>query len=92
MKILLDTHIAFASNGKQPYLPLLPQDFENLYDILNKNFRSVLDRKDNYCQSVADRDLPKDDDQKHAFFSEWLTMESEDAHHSSHPEQILREG
>ncbi len=73
---------AFASDGKQPYLPLLPQDFENLYDILNKNLRSVLGRTDNYCQWVADRDLPKDDNQKRAFFYEWLTMESETAHKS----------
>jgi len=73
---------AFASDGKQFYLPLRPQDFENLYDILNKNLRSVLGRTDNYCQWVADRDLPKDDNQKHAFFHEWLTMESENAHKS----------
>lgn len=73
---------AFAFDGKQPYLPLLPQDFENLYDILNKNLRSVLGRTDSYCQWVADQDLPKDDNQKHALFHEWLTVESENAHRS----------
>jgi hypothetical protein len=72
----------FALDGRQPYIPLLPEDFENLYDILNKNLRSVLGRTDNYCQWVADQDLPKDDNQRHALFDEWLTMESRNAHKS----------
>lgn len=81
-EILYSRIKTFAGERQQPYLPILPQDFENLYDILNKNLRSVLGRTDSYCQWVADRDLPKDDDQKQALFHEWLTIESENAHKS----------
>lgn len=72
----------FALDGRQPYMPLLPRDFENLYDILNRNLRSVLGRADNYCQWIADQDLPTDDNQKHTLFQQWLTAESDNAYKS----------
>lgn len=72
----------FAVDPQQLYMPLLSQDFESLYDILNRNLRSVLGRSDNYCQWVADRNLPDNDIQKHQFFEEWLAIESDSAYRS----------
>jgi DNA-binding MarR family transcriptional regulator len=72
----------FAGSQKQPYLPIISQDFEKLYDILNKNLRSVLGRTDNYCQWVADKNLPEYDSEKRVLFDEWLTIESGNAYKS----------
>jgi DNA-binding MarR family transcriptional regulator len=81
-EILTSRLETFALDTHQPYMPLLSQDFESLYDVLNKNLRSVLGRADNYCQWVADRDLPNNDSQKHLFFKEWLVIESDSAYRS----------
>lgn len=73
---------AFTSLDRQTYLPLVPKNFEVLYDILNKNLRSVLGRIDNYCQWAADRTLPIASDQKTTLFYKWLSIESNRAHQS----------
>ena len=73
----------FSNEEKKPFTPLLPKDFEVLYDILNRNLRSVLAKADNYCQWIADRNLPNNDDEKHSLFQEWLTTESENAYNSA---------
>ena len=49
----------FSNEEKKTFTPLLPKDFEVLYDILNRNLRSVLAKADNYCQWIADRNLPR---------------------------------
>jgi hypothetical protein len=74
---------AFSNDKKKPFIPLLSEDFEVLYDILNRNPRSVLARADNYCQWIADQDLPSNDEEKHSFFQKWLTTESENAYNST---------
>ncbi|MCE2903573.1 MAG: hypothetical protein LW814_00850 [Anabaena sp. CoA2_C59] len=81
-EILTSRLETFAIDKQRQYMPLLSQDFESLYDVLNKNLRSVLGRADNYCQWVADRNLPNNDLQKHQFFQQWLAMESESAYRS----------
>jgi DNA-binding MarR family transcriptional regulator len=64
-------------------ITLTPQGAGNLpVTGLNRNLRSVLGRADNYCQWIADRNLPDNDIQKHQFFEEWLFIESESAYKS----------
>jgi hypothetical protein len=81
-EILISRLKTFTPDTQQLYMPLLSQDFESLYYVLNRNLRSVLGRADNYCQWIADRNLPDNDIQKHQFFEEWLFAESETAHNS----------
>lgn len=79
---ILSSRIETFAVDTQLYIPLLSQDFESLYDVLNRNLRSVLGRADNYCQWVADQNLPDNDIQKHQFFEEWLDIESDRAYKS----------
>ncbi|QNI79157.1 AAA ATPase domain-containing protein [Synechococcus sp. RS9909] len=65
-----------APESQGVYLPLCLEDFEVLYHILHRNLRSTLGRADNFCQWVAERDLPETLDEKRSVFSEWLHAEA----------------
>ena len=63
----------FSVTKGHAYLPLVPDDFDVLYQVLNGNLRDVLGDADNFCQWVADRHLPGTDTEKRELFREWLT-------------------
>jgi hypothetical protein len=64
------------SEAQDGYMPLCLEDFEALYNILHRNLRSTLGRADNFCQWVAEQDLPQTLDEKRSAFSDWLNAEA----------------
>jgi DNA-binding MarR family transcriptional regulator len=63
------------------YLPLRPLEFDELYGILRGNLRTVLSYTDNYCQDVAEDEVPpKTDKEKRDRFYTWLQGEAEAAY------------
>lgn len=70
---------AFSKNISKSYLPLMAEDFEKLYEILNQNLRSALSKADDYCQWAADKNLPKTTEEKNINFQEWLKEQSANA-------------
>jgi DNA-binding MarR family transcriptional regulator len=64
------------SEAQDAYMPLCLEDFEALYNILHRNLRSTLGRADNFCQWVAEQNLPQTLDEKRSAFSEWLNAEA----------------
>ncbi|GAA4018594.1 hypothetical protein GCM10022280_17660 [Sphingomonas swuensis] len=73
---------AFALPQTSPYMPLLVEDFDRLYNILRGNLRDVLGDADNYCQWIADRALPRTEEEKRAHFTTWLNDRCEAAYRS----------
>lgn len=71
---------AFSSGTSIPYLPLRPEDFARLYELLRGNLRSVLSYADDYCQWIADRAPPSDDESKERMFDQWLQGIAATAH------------
>ncbi len=81
-KILTSRLDAFATR-RSPYMPILPDDFAHLYDILKGNLRTVLSDTDDYCLWIADLPtLPKTVEEKHSTFTTWLNARSESAYQS----------
>lgn len=78
--ILSKRVISFARSGSDQYLPLLPRDFGELYDVLRGNLRSVLSYADDYCQWIADKTAPVDDNAKRQSFEVWIGEQSEAAY------------
>ena len=78
--ILRSRLTAFSSGASVPYLPLRPEDFARLYELLRGNLRSVLSYADDYCQWIADRVAPGDDANKQNMFDEWLLGQAAAAH------------
>lgn len=79
-EILKTRCIAFASGTGTPYLPLRPEDFAKIYDVLRGNLRSVLSYSDDYCQWAAERGAPGGDAQRKQMFDLWLREQAEAAH------------
>lgn len=79
---------SYAVDPGKCYLPLTPEAFEKLYSILRGNIRSVLAQSDNFCQWIADRQCPTEEDQKNALFESWLDDQSKNSYESAR--QILR--
>lgn len=77
-KDVLDSRIkALAIREEDAYLPITPDDFEELYKILNRNLRNSLSRADNFCMFAAEqKPLPKTNEEKHKLFETWLEKES----------------
>ena len=67
-------------NDGAHYLPLLKDDFGELYQVLRGNLRSVLSYADDYCQWVADHPNPPDETAKHKWFEDWLAEQAESAY------------
>jgi hypothetical protein len=78
--ILSSRLTAFANGTSSPYLPLRPEDFARLYELLRGNLRSVLSYADDYCQWVADRVAPTTKAAKQALFDQWLVSLAATAH------------
>ncbi len=79
--ILTGRMAAFATEGRKPYLPLLPEDFAQIYAILRGNLRSVLSYADDFCQWIADQtEPPTSNDEKHSMFIQWLNEQTEAAY------------
>jgi hypothetical protein len=70
----------FSKSKGESYLPILPNDFLDLYQILNSNLRSVLQQADEYCISVHDGEHPVSDDEKQAKYHSWLIDEGKALH------------
>ena len=79
-EILVSRINTFSVDNQTSYLPLTPNSFDDLYQALRGNLRSVLSYADNYCQWVADRALPSSDEEKDALFSAWLNGQCEAAY------------
>ncbi len=63
---------ALSDQDKPPYLPILPQCFGKLFEVLNFNIRSTLKYANDFCLYVSDGDLPEEDDAKSKKFEAWL--------------------
>lgn len=79
-EILRTRSAVFAKGPGAAYLPLRPEDFATIYDVLRGNLRSVLSYADDYCQWVADGTAPGGDAQRKALFSQWLQEQAAAAH------------
>ncbi|MEA9752433.1 hypothetical protein VDG03_15700 [Xanthomonas campestris pv. raphani] len=71
---------AFSIGTGTPYLPLRPDDFAQLYEILRGNLRSVLSYADDYCQWVSDGTVPGGDTERKNTFNRWLAEQAAAAH------------
>ncbi|WP_133066240.1 MarR family winged helix-turn-helix transcriptional regulator [Acidovorax kalamii] len=59
--------------SRNQYLPLLADDFHNLYMILGENLRQALASAQAYCLHVAEQgNYPEDDEAKKQRFETWL--------------------
>lgn len=79
-KAVLTSRISAFAEKQETYLPLDAEDFEFLYELLNRNLRSLLSKADDYCQSVADGDLPRTREDKRACFKKWVKDQSDRAY------------
>ena len=77
---ILSSRIAIYTKRKDHYLPLLANDFGELYQVLRGNLRSVLSYADDYCQWVADQLNPPDEISKHKWFEDWLLEQAKSAY------------
>lgn len=78
---ILRSRLSAYSNGAPgQYLPLIPEDFARLYELLRGNLRSVLSYADDYCQWIADREAPKEPESKRQMFDQWLLAQGAAAH------------
>ena len=78
--ILRSRLAAFAKGAGTPYLPLRPEDFARLYEVLRGNLRSVLSYADDYCQWIADGQPPNGDAQRGQMFNKWIAEQAAAAH------------
>ena len=79
-EVLASRVAAFAIPGRQQYLPLDPNDFDELYTRLGKNLRSLLGKVDDYCHWCADEEFhPDEKREKRIIFKKWLSFVSEKA-------------
>jgi DNA-binding MarR family transcriptional regulator len=77
---ILGSRIEVFADRENPYLPINQSEFDILYAVVRGNLRTVLSYTDNYCQAVADGDIPKTPDEKRARFFKWLDEEAEAAY------------
>ena len=82
-KQILSSRVEAYRLREDAYIPLTEQAFETLYSALNGNLRSALGYADDFCQWVADREMPASDDDKNSIFDYWLTQQSEKAHEAA---------
>ena len=69
--------IEFASSGGQEYLPIVADDMQQLYKIINFNLRDLLAHADDYCMHVFETgSIPKTEDQKKKRFQDWLDRQT----------------
>ncbi|MGD9762047.1 MAG: hypothetical protein AB7U52_06430 [Candidatus Izemoplasmatales bacterium] len=69
-----------------PYLPLIEKDFIFLYEVLHGNLRSLISYSDDYCQWIADNQLPNSNDEKHTAFETWFAITCEAAYQAFKPQ------
>jgi hypothetical protein len=81
-EILTSRIEAYAMENRSQYLPLLSEDFVDLYNILQGNLRSVLSYSDDYCQWVVSNKIPSNDKEKHDVYLEWISGQSKDAYNA----------
>jgi len=72
---------AFNATESGPYLPLLPTDFEMLYEVLSRNLRAVLSHADEFCVWVSDHSPdPTTNESKHQVFETWFQEQCRKVH------------
>lgn len=76
---ILDARVAaYRQQGKEPYLPIVPSDFELLYGLYSNNIRHLLGSSDDYCEWIVDHEeQPETDEEKVRLFGDWLYEEAE---------------
>ena len=84
--ILRSRLAAFGKGPSTPYLPLRPEDFARLYEVLRGNLRSVLSYTDDYCQWIADGQAPSGDVQREQKFKAWMAAQAAAAHDAARQE------
>lgn len=72
---ILTSRVKAFSFDQDGYLPIIPKDFELLYQIQNNNLRALLNQVDDYCMWVSDGNLPQTDEEKHTLFCQWLKQQ-----------------
>jgi hypothetical protein len=73
---ILPSRVFAYQTRQDAYLPILPDEFEFLYETLRGNLRAALGYADNYCMWIADRTPPATDDEKKSCFFDWLNQET----------------
>ena len=69
---------AFGSLADAPYLPLIADDFAELYKIFRGNLRSVLSYAEDFCQHVAEEEHRPDTlQEKQVAFHTWLNKKAQ---------------
>lgn len=73
----------FSHNPEEAYLPLIPEDIQDLYTIINFNLRDVLAHADDYCTYIFEHGSPpKKEGDKRARFKDWLKKQTHDQYAS----------
>jgi hypothetical protein len=68
---------AYSIDADEYYLPLMAEDFEHLYKILNLNIRNTLKYASDYCLWVADEGYhPQSPSDMNDLYMKWLEMQS----------------
>jgi DNA-binding MarR family transcriptional regulator len=81
---ILERRIEAFSARQDPYLPINMENFDELYEILKGNLRTVLSYTDNFCQEVSgDSSLPKTPAEKSSRFHRWLNDEARAAYQAA---------
>ena len=80
-QILQSRRLAFTVNEAPAYLPLNAADFEQMYEVLNRNLRAVLSHSDDFCLWVSDqRQRPESGEDKHRAFQLWFIEQCSKIH------------
>lgn len=74
--ILRSRLAVYSTTGSIPYLPMRPEDFAKLYEVLRGNLRSVLSYADDFCQSISDGQAPMGDAQRQSMFNQWMSEQA----------------
>jgi hypothetical protein len=81
VQILESRSRAFVVNEQAAYLPITAADFEQLYEVLDRNLRAVLSYSDNFCMWASDQsERPETNEHKREAFGAWFTQQCTDVY------------
>ena len=73
---VLSSRVTAFAEQPDAYIPILSEDFEEMYQCLRGNMRNTLSKADDFCMWVAERgNAPTDSAQKRALFHCWFDEE-----------------
>jgi hypothetical protein len=74
---IFNTRIEYSKEREDYFMPLTPDSFEILFDVLNQNIRNTLAECDQFCMYVYDNELSlESQDDKETKFISWLDEKS----------------